>query len=121
MLVEPAGTDKILIPQEYSDKKDMGDIFKKTYTYKLKDLELGTITSSRSWNRILSFSGYIVDIIGSKNAKFPPYTARELNIDKWVNGDKVEVIYDWDPKKIHQKAGKKFAELIKNIRRVIIL
>ncbi len=114
MLVEPAGVDKVLIPQEFSERKDMGDILKKNYTYKLKDLELGTITSM-SWNRILAFCGYIVDIIGPKNAKFPPYTERELNIDQWVNGDKNDIIYDWDPKKADKKAGRKFAELRRNI------
>ncbi len=114
MLVEPAGTGKVLIPPGFSHDYDLGDDLKEVYPYKLKDLELGAITSN-SWNSILAYSGYIVDIIGIQNAKFPPFTKRELDIDKWVNGDKKDVIYNWNPTKVEQKTKDKFVKLINTI------
>ncbi len=48
-------------------------------------------------------SGYIVDIIEVQNTKFPPFTKRELDIDKWVNGDEKDVIYNWNPTKVEKK------------------
>ena len=81
------------------------------HTYVLKDLELGSITSN-SWNSILAYSGYIVDIIGLQNAKFPPYTERELNIDKWVNGDEDDEIYNWIPAKVEENIQENFVKLI---------
>jgi len=84
------------------------------YSYNLKDLDLGNITSN-SWNSILAYSGEIVDILGPQNAKFPPYIERELNINKWVNGDDNDVIYKWIPEKAEKKVKEKFAKLIKTI------
>ncbi len=114
MLVEPAEAGKVLIPEDFPHDKYRGDELKEVYPYKLKDFELGAITSN-SWNSILAYSGYIVDIIGVQNAKFPPFTRRELDIDKWVNGDKKDVIYNWNPTKVEQKTNKKFVELLKTI------
>jgi hypothetical protein len=114
MLVEPAGAGKVLIPENYPHDKDMGDELKEVYPYKLKDLELGAIRSD-SWNSILAYSGYIVDIIGIQNAKFPPFTKRELDIDKWVNGDEKDVIYNWNPTKVEEKTNERFVKLLKTI------
>lgn len=107
-LVEPAGTQKILIPEEVSlDIRRVNEI-NKVYSYKLKDLELDSVTSKS----ILAYSGFIVDIIGFKNAKFPPFTKRELDIDKWVNGDEKDVIYEWNPAKVEKEVKDKFVRLI---------
>ncbi len=114
VLVEPAGTGKALIPQEFDLNDDIKKKFKKSYQYRLKDLELGNINSN-SWNSILAYSGYIVDILGTKNAKFPPYTERELNIDKWVNGDRKDRIYNWVPTKVEKEANDKFVALINSM------
>ncbi len=111
MLVEPADAGKVLIPEDFTLDKCRGDELKEVYPYKLKDFKLGTITSN-SWNSILAYSGYIVDIIGVQNAKFPPFTKRELDIDKWVNGDEKDVIHDWDPTKVEVDAKDKFVRLI---------
>ncbi len=111
MLVEPAVADKVLIPGNYLHDKYRSDELKEVYPYKLKDLELGSITSN-SWNSILAYCGHIVDIIGTQNAKFPPFTKRELDIDTWVNGDEKDVIYAWDPKKVEKETEDKFVILI---------
>ena len=81
-LVEPAEAGKVLIPQGYSFGSDIENAFNEVNSYNLKNLELGSITSNL-WNNILAYSDYIVDILGTQNAKFPPYTERELNIGKW--------------------------------------
>ncbi len=73
----------------------MQEEFRKIFTYELKDQEPGSITSS-SWNRMHAFSGYLVDIVIIKDARFPPFTEREMDINKWVNGD----IPVWDSAKI---------------------
>ena len=111
MLVEPAGTDKVLLPPGISYRDEIKKKFEEVYPYALKDLELGSITSN-SWNSLLAYSGYIVDIIGLQNAKFPPYTERELNIDKWVNGDEDDEIYHWIPAKVEENIQEKFVKLI---------
>ena len=110
-LVEPAGTHKVLIHEDLSlDNATVNEI-NEVYSYKLKDLGLDAVTSKS----ILAYSGYIVDIIGFKNAKFPPFTNRELEIDKWVNGDADEEIYDWIPSKVEEGTRDRFASLIGSI------
>jgi len=44
-----------------------------------------------------------VDIIEVQNTKFPPFTKRELDIDKWVNGDEEDVIYNWNPTQVEKR------------------
>ncbi len=53
--------------------------------YDLRDLGVGRITSS-SWNRILAFSGWMIDVLGETNARFPPYTARETKPEAYFSG-----------------------------------
>ena len=79
---EFAGTGKVLCPKGISVNKDVEKGPEEFIDYKLIDLKLGNITSKS----ILAYSGYIVDILGPKNAKFPPFTKREIEIDTWVNG-----------------------------------
>ena len=110
-IVEPAGTHTALIPEGFSLDNDKVNEIKEVYSYKLKDLELGAITSKS----ILAYSGYIVDILGPKNAKFPPFTKRELNIDKWVNGDKKDEIYVWKPEKVEEEYKDKYEDMIDSI------
>ena len=114
MLVEPADAGKVLVPEKFSNDKCRGHEIKESYTYKLKNFDLGTITSN-SWNSILAYSGYIVDIIGLQNARFPPFTKRELEVDKWVNGDEDDVIYEWIPAKVEKNTKDKFAKLLDSI------
>lgn len=114
MLVESAQAGKVLVPEKIPHDKYRGDELKEVYPYKLKDFELGVITSN-SWNSILAYSGYIVDIVGIQNAKFPPFTKRELNIDKWVNGNMKDVIYKWIPAKVEEEYKDKFEDLIDSI------
>ena len=85
----------------------------------LKNLELSSITSN-SWNKILAYSGYIVEILGPQNAKFPPYSERELSIDKWVNGDKKDVIYKWIPEKVEEETKDEFVKLINSIKDILV-
>ncbi len=115
--VEPASLDKLLLPSFYSYNGKMEQILKGSnniISYKLKDLELGSITSS-SWNSILAFSGYIVDIIGLTDAKFPPFTERETEIDKWVNGTEDDPVHNWDPDKVDKTTQAKLEKLVKDI------
>ena len=111
MLVEPAQTAKLLVHEKLAHNDYRQDQLKEVYPYKLEDLKLGKITSN-SPNSILAYSGYIVDIIGIQNAKFPPFTKRELEIDKWVNGDDKDVIYEWDPKKVDVVVSTQFEDLL---------
>lgn len=53
--------------------------------YDLRDLKIGGITSY-SFNKYLAFSGYMVDVAGTTNAKFPPFTDREKNPDSYYSG-----------------------------------
>lgn len=53
--------------------------------YDLRDLGVGRITSS-SWNGILAFSGWMIDVLGDTNARFPPYTTREKNPEGYFSG-----------------------------------
>ncbi len=110
-LVEPAGTHKVLIPEKlFLDNATVNEI-NEFSSYKLKDLGLDAVTSKS----VLAYSGFIVDIIGFKNAKFPPFTKRELDIDTWVNGDEKDVIYEWDPTKVEEESKDKFVRLINSI------
>ncbi len=52
MLVEPAQAGKVLVLENISHDKCRGDELNEVYPYKLKDLELGEITSN-TWNGIL--------------------------------------------------------------------
>ncbi len=59
---------------------------------------------------MLAFSGYLVDIIIIKGAKFPPFTERETCINEYVNGD----IKVWDGAKISEKSEQRMNRLIIN-------
>ncbi len=49
----------------------------------------------------LTFSGYWVDVPGSRNARFPPFTRKERDIDDWVDG---AYVWEWDdlPEGVHE-------------------
>ncbi len=116
--VEPAEAGKALIPYDYEGSKskieELFDGDENVNCYKLVDLELGSIKSS-SPNSILAFSGYIVDIIGLTDAKFPPFTERETDIEDWVNGTKKDPLHNWDPDKVDQKTKDELEKLVKDI------
>lgn len=80
-LRESAGGETFLIPQNltFEQTKNTNAI-----SYQLKNLEIENTTSA-SWNKALVFSGNIVDLLGPSNAKFPPYTEREKDSEKWIN------------------------------------
>ena len=114
---EPASTDKLLLPSSFSYDSKMDEIMRgnnNVISYKLKDLKLGSITSS-SPNSLLAFSGYIVDIIGLTDAKFPPFTERETNIENWVNGSEDDPVHNWDPLKVDQATHIELKKLVKDI------
>ena len=114
---EPASTDKLLLPSSFSYDSKMNEILRgnnNVISYKLKDLNLGSITSS-SPNSLLAFSGYIVDIIGLTDAKFPPFTERETKIENWVNGTEDDPVHDWDPDKVDKTTQVKLEKLVKDI------
>jgi len=106
-LLEPATGEKAMIPSNITLANTKQGGFKEILTYELVDLELGSIRSN-SWNRVLSFSGYLVDIVVMKGARFPPFTEREVDINKWVNGD----IPVWDSTKISEKSEQKMNRLM---------
>lgn len=79
LLSEEAGGKQILVPQNAFENTK-----RKVETYKLQSLDLDKISES-NWNRALSFSGNIVDLLGPSDAKFPPFTGREGNLENWVH------------------------------------
>ncbi len=105
-LKESASCSKALIPPEYKVDIEKLKASISCFRYKLENLEINSITSN-SWNRLLSFSGYLVDILGSVNARFPPFTDREVNIDNWVN----KKVYQWKSKKIDEETSERIKEL----------
>jgi hypothetical protein len=114
---EPARTDKLLLPSTFLYDSKIDEIMRgnnNVISYKLKDLNLGSITSS-SPNSLLAFSGYIVDIIGLTDAKFPPFTERETKIENWVNGTDDDPVHDWDPDKVDKTTQAKLEKLVKDI------
>jgi hypothetical protein len=80
ILKEVAGGNRVLVPPETLEA--LGHLEDSTAVevvpYELLDLGLGEATSS-SWNRILIFSGSLVDVPGSTNARFPPFSTRETD------------------------------------------
>ena len=121
VLKEPARCGKILIPNIVSyDNNNMVELFddkkENVYSYSLKDLEIDRITSN-SWNGMLAFSGGLVDIIVGADAKFPPYTSRELDCDNWVNKKFIKM---WDAAKVDKKFKDDQEDLIKKIEKVLI-
>jgi hypothetical protein len=80
LLKESVGGNRVLIPPRLvADLEGLSDSrIVDLVTYRLTDLGLDEATSS-SWNRILVFSGDVVDVLGTSNAKFPPFTPREMN------------------------------------------
>ncbi len=67
-------------------------------SYELLSLGLDRLTSHLQLgvehlegnNAYLSFSGYWVDVAGTQNARFPPFTRKISEIGDWVDG-----AYDW--------------------------
>ncbi len=73
-LRESAGGGRVLTPEfdqvRYENRKMV--------SYNLRPLNLKGVTSSCSNpDNILAFSGSTVDVLGSVNATFPPFTDRE--------------------------------------------
>ena len=76
--------------------------------YRLASLGLDRMTSQLrpdaddydGHNAYLTFSGFWVDVPGTKNARFPPFTRKVSEIGDWVEG-----AYDWSwddvPKRFH--------------------
>ncbi len=108
---EEAATGKVLCLEGIPVNKDIEKGLKEVINYKLKDLKLGNITSKS----VLAYSGYLVDILGPKDAKFPPFTKRELEIDTWVNGDNKDKIHEWKTSKVEETAKNEFEMLIHSI------
>lgn len=81
-------------------------------SYHLASLGLDRMTSRideaaegyDSHNAYLTFSGYWVDVPGTKNARFPPFTRKVSAINEWVDG-----AYDWSwddlPERYHRNNG----------------
>lgn len=74
--------------------------------YALRALSLDRLTShlQHGDSAYLSFSGYWVDIPGTRNARFPPFTRKETEAVDWV-----EQAYEWNwddlPEKYHHNNG----------------
>ncbi|OFZ37663.1 MAG: hypothetical protein A2385_01890 [Bdellovibrionales bacterium RIFOXYB1_FULL_39_21] len=103
LLSEPAGGKNLLLPSDLQlinnsianednsgivdYNADKGEslptkIFLERFA--LRSLDIGEITS-HSWNNVLAFSGNLVDVLGWNDAKFPPFTEREIQTALWVN------------------------------------
>ena len=55
-------------------------------------------------NAFLVFSGYWVDVPGTQNARFPPFTRKVMDIVDWVDD---AYTWEWDdvPDRYHQNNG----------------
>jgi len=90
-------------------------------SYELAALGLDALTShpdpdpvyGDGQNAFLVFSGFWVDVPGTTNARFPPFTSKISNINQWVDG-----AYDWDwkdvPDRYHRNNRMIFRYLIAN-------
>jgi hypothetical protein len=80
ILKEAAGGNRVLVPRNMMPglERLTDSTAVEIVPYELLDLGLDEATSF-SWNRVLIFSGNLVDVPGSTNARFPPFTARESN------------------------------------------
>jgi hypothetical protein len=77
--------------------------------YKLSSLGLDRLSSRidpgaagyDGWNGYLAFSGYWVDVPGSRNERFPPFTRKEREVQDWVDG---AYPWEWDdvPERYHR-------------------
>lgn len=80
VLEEAAGGNRVLVSRDALDT--LGGLTDSTAVevvpYTLLDLGLDEATSL-GWNRVLIFSGNLVDVPGATNARFPPFTARETD------------------------------------------
>jgi hypothetical protein len=81
-------------------------------TYGLRSLGLDRLTSrirkkgdgADPYRAFLVFSGYWVDVPGTQNARFPPFTRNMTEIADWVDGA-YEWIWDDVPESYHQNNG----------------
>ena len=80
ILKEAAGGNRVLVPPDMPPRLNhlTDSTAVEIVPYKLLDLGLDEVTSL-SWNRVLIFSGNLVDVPGTTNARFPPFTTRETN------------------------------------------
>jgi hypothetical protein len=80
VLEEAAGGNRVLIPRDSFRGLDhlAGSSAVEIVPYALLDLGLEEATSL-SWNRVLVFSGSLVDVPGGTDARFPPFTVRETS------------------------------------------
>jgi len=81
-------------------------------TYGLRSLGLDSLTSrirrepegADPYRAFLVFSGYWVDVAGTQNARFPPFTRNMTEIGDWVDGA-YEWVWDDVPESYHQNNG----------------
>ena len=112
LLSEKAGGKFVMLP---SDLRTHPEIEKSLNIerFKVKSLDIGRITS-HSWNSVLAFSGYLVDVIGWNDARFPPFTKREMYPNKWIEGA------DWvDPSKLPKESRSSMKEILGNFNKYV--
>jgi hypothetical protein len=127
LLREIAGyLDAELMPEEASRREDRGTsslspeqvmmppalASKVLSNYHIASLGLDRMTSRiepdaagyDGYNAYLTFSGFWVDVPGTRNARFPPFTRKVSEIRDWVDG-----AYDWSwddiPERYHRNNG----------------
>lgn len=84
VLEEPAGGDRLLYP-EFAEGVEKTAT---SYPYKLRNLSLDSVTSDcNNPNHLLAFSGATVDVLGSGNATFPPFTDREEDYNTYADSN----------------------------------
>ncbi len=96
---EGISADQILVPQSMSGRSFL--------PYRLLPLRLDRLSSriqpddEEASTSHLVFSGYWVDVPGFENARFPPFTRKESDIEDWVDG---AFEWEWDglPDGIHE-------------------
>ena len=63
-------------------------------SYELKRLDLAAASDPSIVENVIAFSGSFVDLLGSNDAKFPPFTERERDAQRWV-ADSTDV-FNWN-------------------------
>ncbi len=113
-LQEEAGGKKVLIPSDLSSRSPKN---LRLYPYELRDLEIGSITSS-SWNRGLAFSGNLIDFFSvpffTDNLYFPPFTERDEHIYDYASKDNTHHFNVEDLSPSSHKLIKEVKEVLSN-------
>ena len=86
----PLRPDQILTPPQLAGPLPSYDL-RRLGLHRLSSTLKPDETDYDGWSACLAFSGYWVDVPGTRNARFPPFTSKVMGIRSWVDG-----AYGWN-------------------------